>query len=234
MILMPKAGKYDYPFFDLDACIDKLREYHNVVQTDETSRELVAETLHMSETGGGFVNLISSMKKYGLVNTGGGNVAITELGKTLLYGESSEAESAKKKAVSGVDLFKEMYAQYGKDVQTEQIRAFLRQKANVDIAKAQKIAPKVDAIYKKVSNYIIPAKKLAPPSESVSRIPSIGRREMITQTEIGKEPLKIQKGGLYIEISSDASTLENIEHAKDLLVFWENKLRNKQKKEKKE
>lgn len=231
---MPKAGRYDYPFFDLDACVDKLREYYEILKTDETNREVVADTLGMKMKGGGFAYLISSMEKYGLVDTGGGNVTITKLGKTILYGEPSEIEQAKKKAVSNVNLFRELHERYGKDVQLEQIRAFLRQKANVDIAKAQKTAPKVDKIYKKVSNYIIPAKKLAPPSESVSKIPSIGRREMITQTEIGKEPLKIQKGGLYIEISSDASTLENIEHAKDLLVFWENKLRNKQKKEKKE
>jgi len=229
---LPKAGKYDYPFFDLDACIDKLREYYEIVRTDETRREYVAETLGMSIKGGGFAYLVSSMEKYGLVQTGGGNVTITQSGKTILYGEQSESGLARRKAVSNIDLFRELYEQYGESINQEQIRAFLRQKANVDISKAQQIAEKVDTIYKKVSNYIIPAKRLAPPSESVSRIPSIGRREMVMQTEIGKDPLKIQKGGLYIEISSDASTLENIEHAKDLLVFWENKLRNKQKKEK--
>ena len=233
---MPKAGKYDYPFFDIDHCIDRLRHHYEIAKTDETKRELVAENLGMSITGGGFAYLVSSMEKYGLIKTGGGNIIITKLGKLLLYGEASEVQQIKKKAVSSIDLFRELYEQYGKDVQPEQIRAFLRQKANVDISKAQKIAEKVDRIYKNVSNYIILAKKLAPPSESVSRIPSIGRREMTTQTEIGigKEPLKIQKGGLYIEISSDANTLENIEHAKDLLVFWENKLRNKQRKEKKD
>ena len=230
---MPKAGKYNYPFFDIDGVVDKLRQYYEVVKTYETKREVVAETLGMSKTGGGFAYLMSSMEKYGLIKTGGGNVTITELGKIILFGEPSEVDQARRKAVSSIALFRELYEQLGENVNEEQIRAFLRQKANVDIAKAQKIAPKVDAIYKKVSNYIIPAKKLAPPSESTSRIPSIGRREMITQTEIGKEPLKIQKGGLYIEISSDASILENIEHAKDLLVFWENKLRNKQRKEKK-
>ncbi len=48
---MPKAGKYDYPFFDLDACIDKLRELHSITKTDENKRELVAETLKMSIKG---------------------------------------------------------------------------------------------------------------------------------------------------------------------------------------
>lgn len=229
---MPKAGKYDYPFFDIDHCIDRLRDHYEIVKTDKTKRKLVAENLGMSVTGGGFAYLISSMEKFGLIKTGGGNVVITKFGKLVLYGEPSEVEKAKKKAVSSIDLFRELYEQYGKDITQEQIRAYLRQKANVDISKAQKIAEKVDKIYKNASNYIILAKKLAPPSESVSRIPSIGRREMVMQTDIGKEPLKIQRGGLYIEISSDAKTLENIGYAKDLLEFWENKFRNKQKKEK--
>lgn len=232
---MPKAGKYDYPFFDIDHCIDKLREYYEIVQTDETRRELVAETLGMSMKGGGFAYLISSMEKYGLIKTGGGNIVVTEIGKLILYGEPSEAELTKKKVVSNIDLFRELYEQYGKDIQPEQIRAFLRQKANVDISKAQKIAEKVDTIYKKVSNYIVLAKKLAPPSKSVSMVSGVsgfGRRETITPTEIGKEPLKIQKGGLYIEIPSDSNILENIEYAKDFLTFMENKLREGQKKEK--
>ena len=229
---MPKAGKYSYPFFDIDAVVDKLRQYYEVVKTYETNREVVAETLGMSKTGGGFAYLMSSMERYGLTKTGGGNVTITELGKTILFGEPSEVEQARRKAVSSIDLFRELYEQLGENVNEEQIRAFLRQKANVDIAKAQKIAPKVDTIYKKVSNYISPAKRLAPPSEPTSRVPSFGRREMMTQTEVGKEPLKVQKGGVYIEILSDANTLENIEFAMDFLTFMENKLRKGQKEEK--
>ena len=224
---MPKAGKFDYPFFDLDACIDKLREYYEVVKTDETSRELVAETLHMSLKGGGFAYLISAMEKYGLVKTGGGNVTLTSIGKTILYGEHSEIEQAKKKAVSSIDLFRELYEQYGKDAQSEQIRAFLRQKANVDISKAQKIAQNIDIIYKKVLNYIVPAQRLVPTSGIKTYGLSSGRRETTTETETGREPLKIQKGGLYIEIPSDALVLENIEYAKDFLIFMEQKIKAK-------
>jgi hypothetical protein len=228
---LPKAGKYDYPFFDLDACIEKLDQYYKVVKTDETSRQLVAETLEMSMTGGGFVNLISSMEKYGLVETGRKNVTITQLGKSILFGESAEKEQMKKKAVSRIDLFRELYEQFGKDATPEQIRAFLRQKGNVDISKAQYIAGIVAIIYKKVSNYIVPAKKtdkLEPPSEIMESMGSrFGRRESITESVVGKEPLKIQKGGLYIEISDDPHKLENIEYAKDLLVFWEQKFKAK-------
>lgn len=222
---MPKAGKYDYPFFDLDSCIDKLREYHKIVQVDETTRVIMAETLHMSMAGGGFVNLISSMEKYGLIDTGSNNVKITSSGKSILYGEPSEIQQVKKKAVSNIDLFRELYEQYGKDAQQEQIRVFLRQKANVDISKAEKMAKSIDIIYKKVLNYITSTQKLS----STSGVGS-GRRETITDTE--KEPLKIQKSGLYIEIASDPKQLENIEDAKEMLIFWEQRLRAKQKQEK--
>lgn len=224
---MPKAGRYDYPFFDLDSCIDKLREFHKLAQVDQATRSIFAETLKMSMTGGGFVNLISSMEKYGLIETGSGSVTITGVGKTILYGEKSEMEQLKKKAVSNIDLFRELYEQYGKNVTEEQIRVFLRQKANVDISKAQKKAKSVDTIYKKVLNYIVPAQKLGPASGVKTFGLGSGRRETSTETELGKEPLKIQKGGLYIEIPSDAQMLENIEYAKDFLIFMEQKLKGK-------
>jgi hypothetical protein len=206
---LPKAGKYDYPFFDLDACIDKLREYYDINKTDETRRALVAETLHMKMKGGGFANLMSSMEKYGLIKTGGGNVTITSFGKAILYGEPTEVLQAKKKAVSSIDLFRELHEQYGKDIQLEQIRAFLRQKGNVDISKVEKLAQNIGTIYKKVLNYIIPVKKLEPASEGISfKGSSIGRRRIDTQSEEGKtELLKIQYGDLYIEVpKEDAET----------------------------
>jgi hypothetical protein len=224
---MPKAGKYDYPFFDLDSCVEKLKAYHNVVQTYETTRSLMAETLKMSMTGGGFVNLISSMEKYGLIETGGNNVKITEFGKTILFAEPSEIQQTKKKAVSGIDLFRELYEQYGKDATLEQIRSFLRQKANVDISKVEKMAKSIDTIYKKVLNYIVPAQKLSPTSGMGS-----GRRETTTGTE--KEPLKFQGNGLYIEIASDPKMIDAIEDAKELLTFWEQRLKAKMKKQQNE
>jgi hypothetical protein len=221
---MPKAGKYDYPFFDLDSCIEKLREYHQVIKTDETSRAIVAETLHMSMKGGGFVNLISSMEKYGLIETGKKNVTITDFGKAILAGEATEIEQNKRKAVSKIDLFRELYEQFGRDIQQEQIRLFLRQKADVDIFEATKMAKNIDTIYKKVVNYIIPTKQ----SQGKGfRVIGFGRREENMETEVGKEPLKIQKGGLYIEISPDNQFLDNVEYAMDYLTFMQQRLKGK-------
>lgn len=233
---IPKAGKYDYPFFDIDFAIKKVKEFHEIIGSDKTTREIVAETLGMAEKGGGFAYLIASMEKYGLIQTGGGNIIVTDRGKLAMYGEPREFEQARSQAVASVELFREIAKQYGKTPQTEQIKIFLRQKANVDIAKAQKIAPKVAKIYKKVSKYITSAEKLAPPSkEPISKVPSLGRRDMIVQPEPALvELLKIQFGDVYIQIPSDAKSLDSIKLAKDALEFMEQRLLKERKEQKKQ
>jgi len=46
-----------------------------------------------------------------------------------------------------------------------------------------------------------------------------------------KEILKIQKGGLYIEILDDDKFLENITLAKDYLAFLETRIKEKSREE---
>ncbi len=212
---MPKAGKFEYPFFDLDACIDKLKELHKKTQSYQNTRSLVAESLNMVEKGGGFAYLIASMEKYGLVQTGGGDITVTDLGKILMYGEPTEVDQAKSRAVGNVELFREIAQKYGKNPQVEQIKLFLRDKANVDVAKAQKIAQNIDKIYKKVSKHITSAEKLAPPSkEPFLGVPSLGRSDMFMQPEQAKpELLKIQYGDFYIQV-----TKEDAEYALRLIA----------------
>jgi len=217
---MPKAGKYDYPYFDVDFAVSKLMEAHENIKSEQTTRTIFAETLGMAEKGGGFAYLIASMEKYSLIETGGGDIKITELGKLAMYGDPAEVEQAKIDAVTGVELFSEIAKNYGKIPQAEQIRAFLRQKANVDIAKAQKIAPKVANIYKKVSKYISLAEK---PSDKPPTSEVIGRRERRDMKPDTKTtPLTIQYGNVYIQIPPN--DLKAIALAKDALEFMEQRL----------
>ena len=96
---MPRAGKYDYPFFDVDSMVTKLKEFHQVIKADDTTREIIAETLGMSATGGGFSDMLTSLKKYGFIQTSKGNVTITKRGKLAVYGEPREIKDAKAQAV---------------------------------------------------------------------------------------------------------------------------------------
>lgn len=231
---MPKAGKYVFPVYDLDACTDKLRMLHENIKSDQTTRSVAADALNMAERGGAFLYLVASMENFGLIQTGEGNITVTDLGKILIYGEPREVDQAKSKAVTNVALFREIASKYGKNPQEEQIKLFLRQKANVDIAKAQKIAPKVDKIYKKVSNYITSAERLAPPTkEPMTMAPSLGRREPTVEPQLTKtELLKIQFGDVYIQVPSGINSLESIKLAKDALTFMEQRLLKDQKQQK--
>ncbi len=229
---MPRVGKYHYPFYGLDYVTDKLRRFYEVVKADEVERSVVAGALGMAERGGGFANLISSMQKYGFIQTGGGNVTITNLGKLVLYGDSTEKEQAKTEAVTNIELFREINQQYGANVSVEQIKAFLRQKAQVDIIGAQKMAPKVVTIYKKLSNYISSAENpsASPVPAITPLVEGIGRRE-ITPMEFAKiQPLKIQYGNVYIQIPPN--DLNAINLAKDALEFMATKIQEQEKREK--
>jgi hypothetical protein len=206
---LPKAGKYEYPFFDLDSTLDRLKRAHELLHTDEMTREIVGETLGMSSVGGGFAYLVSSMEKYGLVQTGGGKISITELGKLALYGDDLEKRNAKSQAVLNVELFNEIYLQYGRDVSEDQIKAFLRQKATVDIAKAQKLAQSVEKIYRGAAGYIMSQDELEHPQPTVLQdTPSpASKRFEGPKEEPKKDILRIQYNDLYMEVpKEDAET----------------------------
>ena len=81
--------------------------------------------------GGQTHHVISSMATYGLVDTGGGEVRITDLGQKVLFGEPDEIHDAKAKAITGIELFRDIYDTYGYAPTNDQSRAFLRQKAMV-------------------------------------------------------------------------------------------------------
>jgi len=218
---IPKAGKYEYPFYNLNKVLGKLEKVHGLLREDEIERSIVADTLGMSERGGGFMYLVSSMEKYGLVKIGGGKILITELGKVALYGEEKEKKRAKHNAVLNVNLFKSIYDQYGKEVTAEQIRAFLRQKAYVEVDRVQKMADFINKIYKKVSNHILSAEK--PLQPSTSRVDGRGRRENMVPYE--PQGLKIQYRNVLIQIPQD--DVEAIEFAEKALAFMKKEIQEK-------
>lgn len=195
---MPKVGRYEYPVNDVDPVLDKLRKFHEVLREDESTRTVFADTLGMSEKGGAFAHLVAAMEKYGLVETGGGKVIVTDLGKTCLYGEDFERETARAKAVENVELFREMYSVHGPDAKEEQVRAFLRQKAQLDPAEAQKSAPEVLRVYKKVAKYL---GKEGQPEVPRERLGDLSSKDVGRQP--GAQALKIQYGDVYIQVPPD-------------------------------
>lgn len=225
---MPKVGAYVYPMYTIDSALGRLRRVYEVIREEEIDRSLAAETLGMAEKGGGFANLVSSMEILGLVETGKGKLVITELAKLAMFGDDAERGSAKTEAVMSVDLFKEIFQQYGKEATEEQVMAFLRQKANVDVIQARKKASKVTNIYKKMSNHIT---SVGPPEQAPKREPiGVDRREMPELTT-QVQSLKIQYGDVFIQVP--ANDLKAIALAKQALEFMESVVRKKQEEDKK-
>lgn len=216
---MPKAGTYDFPSYDIDMVLEKLKTAYDQLRSDEMDREVIAEVLDMSARGGGYANLITSLEKYGLIETAwGGKITITELGKIATYGLDEEQINAKNKAVSNISIFWDIHSKYGKEATEEQIRAFLRQEANIDVTRVKRVSQKVYRIYNNVSKYVIPIDKTA--QVSVNEPAGIDRiEEMIPPKGDGEPPLKIQYGGVYIQIPPN--DLKAIALAKQALEFME-------------
>jgi hypothetical protein len=167
---LPKAGKYDYPELDLDACIEKLRKVREVARNDVVKRETVADILGLKPKSGWFNTIVGALSQYGLVEAREGEVRITELAKTLIYGEPSEVAKAKAQAVKNIELFRDLYEQYGLSLTDEQLRIFLKEKAYVDVSEVQSLTEKIGKMYKKVALYLSaaeggePTPKVAYPS----------------------------------------------------------------------
>jgi len=88
---MPRKSEiYSYPTYDIDLALNKLQEAYDTIKNDEMKREVVADALNMAYRGGAFAGLMSSLEKYGLIETGWGTITITETGKLAIYGLESD------------------------------------------------------------------------------------------------------------------------------------------------
>lgn len=155
---MPTAGRYSYPVKPLDDLIDRLRKAYEVAGVNST-REVIAGVWKLEPKGGGFATLIAALQNYGLVETGYGEVRITELGKTIAFEVDKAAlDRAKAQAVRNVELFRDYYDQYSSDVTEEKVRTFLRAKGNVDVVMLPRITTEISKLLNKVLPYLATVK----------------------------------------------------------------------------
>ena len=151
---MPKAGRYDYPARTLDDCVKYLIKAHEVTKSHDIKRDTFAQANGVSHKGGGFGLLIGSLGMYKLATTGDGYVRYTDLAKKILHGEAFEKAQSKSDAVRNVMLFSDIADQFGKNVTDEQLRIFLRDKANAEIDEANHLSVEVRKLFKSVAQHI--------------------------------------------------------------------------------
>ncbi|MEM4474488.1 MAG: hypothetical protein QXY75_05885 [Candidatus Bathyarchaeia archaeon] len=189
---MPKAGRYEYPAYDLDTCMERLRKIYEVSKTNVIKKETAAEIIGMSPKSGATGSFFASLAMYGLIEYRNGSIEITDLAKKILFGAPDEIAAAKRNAVRNIQLFADIFDQYGASVTEEQLRVFLRDKALVDMPKIPELIEEISKIYKKVVPYLVP------PEKTKVQIPSIEvaeRKEAVIVPEVpGAKALSVRYG----------------------------------------
>lgn len=148
-----------------------------------STRETFAESIGMAARGGAFGYLVGSMAMYGLVETGGGNIRLTDLAKVILHGEPEEAVITKDRAVRNISLFEEIYERFGVNFTEDQLRLFLREKAGADISQATTLAAEINKILRRDLQFLMPknaGQKQTGPTATRMRIAGTGEAAAIS------------------------------------------------------
>lgn len=155
---MPKAGRFDYPELDVEDAVKRLSKLWENTKKNASPRNIAVQAMGLKE-GGRAQQILASLDKYGIAQTGGNEVRITELGERILFaGSEEEKEEHLRKAVSNVELYSELARNYGRTPTEQQIRLFLQQTASVDLPKITKTTADVSQKLKDNLTYLASAK----------------------------------------------------------------------------
>ncbi|MBS7624908.1 MAG: hypothetical protein QXF59_04815 [Candidatus Bathyarchaeia archaeon] len=206
---MPKAGKYEYPAYDLDTCIERLKKIYEVSKSSIVKKETAAEIIGMSPKSGATLSFFASLAMYGLIEYRDGNVEITDLAKRILFGSSDEAALAKREAVRKIQIFIDLFSQYGANVTEEQLRVFLRDRASVDLPRIPELVGEIGRVYRKVSPYLMLVEQPKAPAPAEVAEKKEAAAPEVTEARI-PEVLRIQYGS-FINIAIPMDRLDILE-----------------------
>lgn len=112
-----KLGNYAYPDISLSESINDAKKIYDRFKDEEVDSQLISETI--GYRGGTFLQRLSALRKYGLVNPRG-KIRVTDLGKKITYPANQDVElSAIEEAVKNVELFKILYDKFGMELPKE-------------------------------------------------------------------------------------------------------------------
>lgn len=239
-----KIGIYSLPDLDPQRAVDFAKTIYDF-PSHRITKEGFSSKTGISTKGGWFGMIILGMRTYCLVEEKDDVLTTTDLMPKLLFPKpgTTELQDARNKVFNSVPLWKKLFSDKLKktDIEKDDFWVYLSDLDGIkglDRDKVKKKAPLVQKGYILALSYLEgvtePISPRTPKPERTklektkpeSRAIGNGRSEhhMATETE-GKELIKVQKGGLYVEILQDEKALDNIEYAKDLLEFMGNKIR---------
>jgi hypothetical protein len=139
---LSKSSKLAYPTRNIDDGIDSMKKAYETGKKTVFTRQEFADSLGMS-IGGAYNVLVGSLSSFKLVETGNGQVAFTELGKSAVFGNEEEIKKAKEEAVRNITLFSEIYGRFGENVSSDQVRIYLKNDLAVDLEELDSLTSKV-------------------------------------------------------------------------------------------
>lgn len=235
-----KIGIYSVPDVDPAKAVEYAKTIYEF-PNHKISKNGFSDKNKISMKGGWFGQVILALRTFGLIEEKDDELETTELTAKLLYPKprTTELQDAKMKVFKSVPLWEKLRSDGIKktDTEKEDFWVYLSELEGIkglDREKVKKKASLVQKRYISALSYIQdvgePISPITPKMESPKIKPKaigFGRRGTTTQVGAEKEPIKIQKGSLYIEIIQDEKALENIDYARDLLDFMGNRLRKK-------
>jgi hypothetical protein len=150
---MGKIGRFRYPDYGLDEILSSLEKIKRFVGRKdiggEISRETVAKAWGVTTKSGAFLTKIASLSHWGLAtSTRQGTIRLTDWAKNILFPvDEDERKMAISNVINNVEIWKEIYEQYGEIVTTEQLKRFLIEKGNAERPKAEKETDKILKLY---------------------------------------------------------------------------------------
>ena len=152
---MPKIGMYVMPDFDLSAVENRFYSAKPLIPRGEKKfkRQIFSEYLGFQKVVSSS-HYISSLKLYGFIETGSEEITITERGELILYGNDEEKRRAEEQAINNLRLISDLKAKYGVEPSDIQIRAFLKDVANVSLANLQNAVEQVVKFLNNHKEYI--------------------------------------------------------------------------------
>ncbi len=103
-------SEIEFPYSDLESAVELAQTIHTKAGSSCETDELAA-WMGQTATGGTFRTRVGAARMFGLIETGGGRVTLTQAGRDVLDASGSE-RAARVVAFLNVELFRVMYEQY--------------------------------------------------------------------------------------------------------------------------
>lgn len=218
---MAKINNSDYPELSFSEAIRMLKQFHEKLNGKASSFSSLANAFDSSEKSGWFKVKVGDLRKYGLIE-GRGEFKISDIGQDVLfYNKKEEQQSAIKRVLNNIDLFKSIYARVGKDVQDiSTFKAILGDITHAEKSVIQNKAEQIRNIYiDLISNIDDGFTTGAIQKEDA-------RRSQSPQRDKGSLPSHMINANIedvYVEMPR---TLESIDIAKQIIIILEKKIKS--------